>query len=311
MNIVWLERDSMSVPLPRPEFSHVWTEYPHTAPQHVNERIAQAHILIVNKVKIGPAQLDAAPQLKLIALTATGKDNIDLAACEARGIAVRNVVNYGPQAVAEHAFACLLQLVRRVPEWQAEVHNGAWSQSRFFCLHTYPMRSLNEMTLGILGSGAIGSTLAGYAKAFGMRVLSIERRGAEMVRPGYVSFEEGFAQSDAISLHCPLTPESRGLISAEVLALMKPGSILINTARGALVQFDALRAAIESGRLLGAALDVLEVEPPPADHPMVVWQHPRCIVTPHISWSTTQSQTNLARLVLQNIHNFVQEIKGS
>jgi glycerate dehydrogenase len=308
MNIVWLEADSLIVPLPRPSFPHQWTEFPYTTATDTASRIANADIVILNKVKLGEEELAHAPKLKLVAITATGMDNVDVKACQARGVTVKNVVNYGPQSVAEHAFACLLQLVRRVPEWQAKVHDGSWSESRFFCMHTYPMRSLNEMTLGILGSGAIGQTLAGYGRGFGMKVLQIERRGAATVRDGYVGFEEGFATCDAISLHCPLNDDTRGLISDEVLGMMKPGSILINTARGALVQFDALKRALESGQLHGAALDVLEKEPPPKDHPMIQWQHPRCIVTPHIAWGTHQSQSNMARLVLKNLENFVSPV---
>lgn len=306
MKIVWLEADSLITPLPRPAFPHEWVEYPYTTPDQTAQRIADADIVILNKVRLGEEELRGASRVKLVAIAATGMDNVDLKACQVRHIQVKNVVNYGPQSVAEHAFACLLQLVRRVPEWQALVHNGSWSESRFFCLHNYPMRSLNEMTLGILGNGAIGQTLAGYARGFGMKVIQIERRGAEVIRPGYVPFEEGFATADAISLHCPLNEATRGLISDEVLGLMKEGSVLINTARGGLVQFDALRRAIESGRLLGAALDVLEKEPPPRDHPMVQWQHPRCIVTPHIAWGTLQSQSNMARLIRGNLEAFVE-----
>ncbi|MDX1669899.1 MAG: D-2-hydroxyacid dehydrogenase [Limnobacter sp.] len=305
MNIVWLEADSLSVDLPRPDSPHDWTQFPFTETSKVRERIAQADILIVNKVTIGEPELKAAPNLKAIAVTATGTDNIDSKACAARGVQVRNVVNYGPQAVAEHAFACLLQLVRRVPEWQQLVHNGSWSQSRFFCLHTLPMRSLNQMTLGILGNGAIGQKLAHYARSFDMDVLTIERPGASGVRAGYVSFEEGLSRVDVLSLHCPLNDQTKGLMNEANLRAMKKGSVLINTARGGLVDFDSLKTVLLDGHLDGAALDVLDTEPPPADHPMVQWSHPRLIVTPHVAWGTLQAQTRVAELTLENLENFL------
>lgn len=305
MHIVWLESESLSVPLPRPDVPHRWTEYPFTPPELVNERIADADVVILNKVKIGPANLEAAQSLKMVQLTATGMDNVDSVACKARGVLVSNVVNYGPESVAEHAMAALLQLVRRIPEWQELVHNGQWSASRFFCLHTLPMRSLCDMTLGVLGNGAIGNKFAGFAQAFGMRTLQIERPGAPTVRAGYVGFEDALKQCDVISLHCPLNDQTRGMMNDATFAAMKPGALLINTARGALVQFDALRRALESGHLGGAALDVLEVEPPPLSHPMIAWRHPRLIITPHVSWGTVRSQSNVARLAVGHVAKFI------
>ncbi|HEX4879229.1 MAG TPA: D-2-hydroxyacid dehydrogenase [Limnobacter sp.] len=305
MNIVWLESETLAVPLPRPACPHQWTEYPYTSREDVHARIADADILIINKVKIGQAELAAAPRLKMIQLVATGMDNVDQAACKARGVKVSNVVNYGPGSVAEHAMACILQLTRRVPEWQTLVHDGSWSASRFFCLHTLPMNSLDQMTLGILGSGAIGGKLGDFARAFGMTVVQIERQGASSVRDGYVSFEHGLSHCDVISLHCPLNEQTRGLFGDAVIAKMKPGAILVNTARGALVQFAAVKAALERGHLGGVALDVLDVEPPPKDHLMVSWQHPRCIITPHIAWGTESAQSNVGRLAIKHVDEFL------
>ena len=307
MNIVWLESETVRTPLPRPECKHTWTEYPFTTVDTLKDRIKDAEILIINKVKIGPAELDAAPKLKMIQLVATGTDNVDKAACAERGVKVSNVVNYGPESVAEHAMACILQLTRRVPEWEALVHDGSWSASRFFCLHTLPMRGLHTQTLGVLGSGAIGGKLIEFAKAFGMTILHIERQGVDKPRDGYVSFEYGLANSDVLSLHCPLNEQTKGLIGPDTIPKMKKGAILINTARGGLVQFDALKQAIESGQLGGAALDVLEVEPPPRDHLMVQWQHPRCIITPHVAWGTESSQANAGRLAVKHVDEFIAE----
>ena len=305
MNIVWLESETVRMPLPRPQCPHEWTEYSFTTADELHGRIAKAEVLIINKVKIGQAELDAAPNLKMIQLVATGTDNVDKAACQARGVKVSNVVNYGPESVAEHAMACILQLTRRVPEWQALVHDGSWSKSRFFCLHDLPMRGLNQQVLGVLGSGAIGSKLAEFAMAFGMNVLHIERQGVETPRTGYVTFDQGLARSDVLSLHCPLNEQTKGLIGTHTISKMKPGAILINTARGGLVQFDALKAAIESGHLGGAALDVLDVEPPPRDHLMVQWQHPRCLITPHVAWGTESSQANVGRLAVKHVDEFL------
>lgn len=303
--IVWLERDSFSIALPRPRTPHVWTEYDYTPPELVNDRMAPAEVLIVNKCRIGPAQLDAAPGLRMIAITATGTDNVDLKACEARGIPVRNVVNYGAHAVAEHVMACLLTLTRHTREWSDAAHDGRWSASRFFCLHDYSMSSLSTRTLGIVGSGAIGQQLALFAQAFGMSVIRLERPGASAVRPGYVAFEQGLSRVDVLSLHCPLNPQTRGMINAQRLALLKPGAIIINTARGALIDFPDLLAALQSGHLGGAAIDVLDVEPPPADHLMVKAAHPRLLLTPHVAWATVEAQTTLATRVREAIDGFL------
>lgn len=307
MNIVWLEADSMGVPLPRPQGPHQWQEYPFTTPDQLPARLADAQVLIVNKVKIGAAELAAAPKLRMIQITATGTDNVDKAACEQRGVVLRNVANYGPESVAEHVIACLLQLTRRVPEWQELVKQGAWSASRFFCLHTLPMKSLSQLSLAIVGSGAIGDKVAHFAQAFGMHVMRAERRGSAQVRAGYTAFEEALAKADAISLHCPLTPDTAGLMGPAEFAAMKPGALLINTARGGLVQFDALKQALESGQLGGAALDVLDIEPPPSDHAMLAWHHPRCIITPHVAWATEQAQRNLGQIAIAQVEVFLAE----
>ena len=302
--IVFLEKDSLGVPFERPSIPHVWEEYPYTDAADLVLRLQGADVAVINKVKMTASVLAQLPALKLIVLCATGMDNVDLAACEQRGITVKNAVNYGPESVAEHVMACLLTLSRHLYDWQARVHDGSWSSSRFFCLHTYPMQPLSEQTLVILGSGAIGSATARFARAFGMRVLNAERPAASNVREGYVAFDEAIAQADAISLHCPLNESTKGMFNETLFKRMKPGAILINTARGALVHFSDALAALESGRLGGLALDVLDVEPPPADHLMVTARHPRLFVTPHIAWATIAAQTNLVRIVKNNIERF-------
>ncbi len=303
-HVVFLEKDSLGVPFPALSIPHEWSQFDYTMPEQVVPRLLNADIAVINKVKLLAEQLQQLPRLRLIVLCATGMDNVDQAYCKAHGIEVRNAVNYGPESVAEHVMACMLSLTRHLNDWQARVHDGSWSASRFFCLHTYPMRPLSAQTLAVIGSGAIGSATAGFAAAFGMKVLQTERPGVTTVRPGYVAFEQAMAQADVVTLHCPLNDTTRGLFNANTFAMMKKGAILINTARGALVNFPDLLAALESGQLGGAALDVLEVEPPPADHLMVRARHPRLLVTPHIAWATIEAQMSLVNIVKNNIETF-------
>jgi glycerate dehydrogenase len=302
--IVWTETESIGVPMARPCFPHTWVEFPYTAAEHVKERIERADILIVNKVRIGVEQLNAAPKLKMIAITATGTDNVDIAACTQRGIVVRNVVNYGADSVAEHVLACILTLTRRLNEWQARVHDGTWSASRFFCLHTYPMRPLSEQTLVIVGSGSIGSATARMASAFGTKVIYAERAGASVLRPGFVPFARALEQADIVSLHCPLNEQTRGVFNRELFSSMKPGVVIVNTARGGLINLADLYEALETGQVGAAALDVLDVEPPAVDHLMVKARHPRLLITPHIAWATVVAQTNLVNMVKSNIERY-------
>ena len=302
--IVFLEQDSLGVPFVRPNTPHTWQAFAYSPADLVVERLQHADVAIINKVKMTADVLAQLPSLKLIAICATGTDNVDLAYCAQNNITVKNAVNYGPESVAEHVMACMLSLSRHLNDWQARVLDGSWSASRFFCLHTYPMRPLSAQTLAIVGSGAIGQATARFAKAFGMTVLHAERPDAQATRPGYTAFGEALAQADVVSLHCPLNDLTRGLFNTKTFGLMKPGAVLINTARGALVNFSDVLSALDSGHLGGAALDVLEVEPPPANHLMVTARHPRLLVTPHIAWATQEAQQNLVNIVKNNIDSF-------
>jgi glycerate dehydrogenase len=306
--IVFLDEASFpdGVRIAPPAAAHRWTGYARTAEADVAARIAPARVVITNKVRVGAAAMDAASDLGLIAVAATGMDNVDLAAAEARGIAVRNVTGYAMTSVAEHALMLMLALARRIEPHRAAVLDGQWSASPQFCVFAAPMRDLSGLRLGLIGAGAIASALAERAKAFGMDVVLAERRGAAHVRPGRVSYETVLATSDILSLHCPLTPETRGLFDAAAFAAMKPGVIVINTARGALIDEAALEAALEAGMVGGAGLDVAPAEPPPANAPILrLAARPDVIVTPHVAWASAGAMRALADQVTANIQGFL------
>ncbi|TDR70731.1 D-2-hydroxyacid dehydrogenase [Paludibacterium purpuratum] len=303
--MVFLDRNSLPVPLPDFPFPHQLIDYEETAPEALLSRCIDAEVLIVNKVRLGRELLQQLPRLKLIAVAATGVNNVDLGACHDLGISVCNVRHYGDETVAEHAFMLLLALFRNLPHYLQSVRNGEWSQSRQFCLYDAPLRDLAGSCLVIVGSGGIGQALATRARAFGMNVQFAERRGRGTPRAGFCTFEEGLSRADALSLHCMLTPETRGLIGAAEFAAMKPGAILINTARGELVDEPALLAALCSGRLGGAGLDVLSQEPPIPDAELPVCQLSNLIVTPHVAWASQQAMTRLARQVVDNVAAFL------
>ncbi|MEB3221622.1 MAG: D-2-hydroxyacid dehydrogenase [Candidatus Sericytochromatia bacterium] len=292
-HIVFLDRATLPVPMRRPSFSHTWEEFPHTTADAVAHRLQRATIAILNKVPLTAATLAACPSLKLVGIAATGTDVVDVAACAAAGVSVVNVRGYAGGAVAEHVFTLMLALRRSLFAYQAAATDGTWPGGRTFCVHGPPIEDLEGSTLGILGLGVLAQSVIYRAQAFGMHVLVAERRGAPAVRPGRTPFEEVLATADVLSLHCPLTPETRHLIDAEALARMKASALLINTARGALVDATALLEALGSGRLGGAGIDVLDCEPPPTDHPLLRSRDPRLLVTPHVAWASAQSMGRL------------------
>jgi glycerate dehydrogenase len=282
----------------------VWQDYPLSAPHEIVLRAAGAGVIVTNKARLPAELLEQLPQLKLVAVAATGVDHVDLATAERLGIAVCNVTGYAVHTVPEHVFSLLLALRRHLLRYAVAARDGRWSRSGTFCLHDWPIADLAGSTLGIVGSGKLGDGVAALAQAFGMRVLRAERPGATAIRPGRASFAQVLAEADAVSLHVPLTAETRNLIGAAELARMKPSAVLINTARGGVVDETALLAALRAGRLAGAALDVLSVEPPPADHPLFTADLPNLIVTPHVAWASRQAQQTLANEVVANIAAF-------
>jgi glycerate dehydrogenase len=305
--IVFLDEASIpeGIPIRPPAAPHRWIGYLRTAPGEVAGRIAGARVVITNKVRIGAEAMAAAPQLGLIAVAATGMDNVDQAAARERGIAVKNVTGYGADAVAEHAVMLMLALARRLEPHRAAVTDGRWSASPQFCVFAAPMRELKSMRLGLVGAGAIAGAVADRARAFGMEVLIAERRGAA-VRPGRIAFEEALATCDVLSLHCPLTDETRNLLDADAFARMKRGAIVINTARGALIDEAALEAALDAGIVGGAGLDVAPTEPPPPGAPILrLAARDDVIVTPHVAWASAGAVRALADQVTANIEAFL------
>jgi glycerate dehydrogenase len=279
-------------------------EHDRTPPEEIPARAAGAEVLVTNKARLPAGVLDRLPGLRLVAVAATGVDHIDLAAAARRGIGVANVAGYAVRTVAEHVLGVLLALRRSLVRYNEAARTGRWSAAPAFCLHDWPIEDLAGSTLGIIGAGQNGQGVARLAQAFGMRVLLAERRGAATARPGRVGFEQVLREADAITLHVPLTPETRHLIGAPELARMKPDAVLINTARGGVVDEAALLAALRAGRIAGAALDVLATEPPPADHPLLAADLPNLIVTPHVAWASRQAQQKLADEVVENIAAF-------
>jgi glycerate dehydrogenase len=270
-------------------------------------RIAGADVVITNKVKLGRAEIDAAPGLRLIAVAATGYDVIDLDACRARGITVCNIRNYAVHTLPEHTFALILALRRSLIPYRQSVRDGRWQQSGMFCYFDYPIGDLAGSTLGIIGDGVLGQAVAQIARAFGMKVLFSAYKGVEGMGPLYTPYEEVLRRSDIITLHLPLMPSTRNLIGAADFALMARRPLLINTARGGLVDEQALCDALRSGQIAGAGFDVVTSEPPPADHPfMQLLELPNFILTPHVAWASTEAIQGLADQLMENIALFWQ-----
>jgi glycerate dehydrogenase len=275
-----------------------------TEESQIPERIGAADIVLLNKVRLSRDELRAAPDLRLIVLSATGTDNVDLEAAKELGIAVCNVHGYCTASVAQHAWALILSLTQHLSGWHRLAVDGSWTRGEFNEL-AYPIRELAGRILGIVGWGELGRAVAKAAEAFGMRVMVCNRPGAAPMA-GRVPLEELLATADVVSLHCPLTPSSRGLIGARELARMKPDALLINTARGALVDGAALARALKEGRLGGAGIDVLPAEPPADDEPLIDPSIPNLIVTPHVAWAAFEARQRCLDEMAANIRDFLE-----
>jgi glycerate dehydrogenase len=269
----------------------------------MGERLAGAAVAVTNKVVLDAAAMAAAPGLRLICLAATGTNTVDLEAAGRAGIAVCNVRGYATAAVAQHVFALLLALSTRLLDYHQAVRAGRWQQSRQFCLLDFPIRELSGKTLGIVGYGELGRAVARLAGAFGMQVLVAQRAGGAPT-PERLPLAELLARVDVLSLHCPLTPQTRGLIGAAELALMRPDAVLVNTARGGIVDEVALARALRAGRLGGAGVDVLSLEPPRAGNPLLEADIPNLIVTPHSAWASREARQRLVEEIARNIAAF-------
>ncbi len=303
--IVFLDRQSLAADLRPPAFAHVWVNHAQTRPDEVVARICDADIVVSNKVKLSADSLAQAPSARMVAVAATGTDNVDLAYCRKNGILVSNIRGYAVHTVPEHAFMLLLALRRNLLGWRTDLQAGLWQRSEQFCLFTRPISDLHGSTLGLIGQGSIGRGMRRLAEAFGMRVLIAERKGVKVPRPGMTEFDTLLREADVISLHCPLTVETRHLIGARELSLMKPTAILLNTARGNLVDEAALVAALQSNRIAGAGFDVLSEEPPRAGNPLLELDLPNFILTPHVAWSGREALQTLADQLVDNIEAFV------
>lgn len=308
--IVFLDRGTVPVPFRSPPFPHTWKEYDATPPEDVVPRLKDTTIAITNKVRLRSPELEQLPKLKMIAVTATGHDCVDVDYCREHGIAVANVPGYASVSVAEHVFMMILALRRNLPAFREAVVQGAWQRSPRFALFAAPIHDLQGAVLGLVGYGQIAREVERRARAFGMEVLVADRKGTCVVRDGRVAFEEVLPRSDVISLHCPLNEQTHGLIGATELALMKNGAILINTARGGIVEDSALREALLAGRI-AAGIDVSSQEPPPAGHPLTELKLPNLILTPHIAWASQQTLRVLAERVVRNIEAFVEGKPGN
>ena len=305
LHIVVLDRDTL---VNRPfdfDFPHTLSSYGTTEAHETLERIRGADIVITNKVVISAQAFAENPQLKLVAVTATGVNNVDVEAAKQNGTAVCNIRAYGNESVAEHAFMMMITLMRNLPAYQRDVAAGLWENSPFFCHLGAPMRDLNGKTLAIFGRGNIGKTLATYAQAFKMNVVFAEHKNAQSIRDGYVSFDEAIRSADVVSLNCPLTPQTANMIGEAELQQMKSGAILINCGRGGLVDEAALVAALKYGQIGGAGFDVLTQEPPRDGNPLLKARLPNLIVTPHIAWASQEAANRLFDILLDNINHFV------
>lgn len=302
--IVFLDRDSIIADIRRPRFAHEWAEYPASTAAQAIERLQGATIAISNKVPLRAEALAALPDLKMIAVAATGTDNVDLAAARERGIVVANIRGYAHAAVPEHTFALILALRRQLLAYRADIEAGLWEQSPRFCLFHHPIRDLHGSCLGLLGYGELGRQVAHLGRAFGMEVAVHTRTPTDDAGVRNVGWDELLETSDVLSLHAPLTDATRNIVGAAELARMKPSSILVNTARGGLVDEAALADALQRGVIAGAGFDVLSKEPPTPDNPLLRLRLPNFLLTPHSAWASGQAMQGLADQLIDNIEAF-------
>ncbi len=279
------------------------TYYPETKAEQTAERIQDADVIVINKTVIGKAEIDAAKHLKLIALFATGYNNVDTAYAGEKGITVCNAGSYSTFAVAQQVFGYILNHATQISAYHADVHDGAWIRSRLFCFFSRPTVELQGKTLGIFGFGAIGAQVATIANAFGMRVIATTRTPKTVKNVSFVDFDTLLAESDYLTVHCPLTAQTKELFCADAFSKMKQGAYFINTARGGVVNENDLADALHTGHLGGTAIDVLTQEPMRED--CVLYQAPNLTVTPHIAWAPFETRKRLLSIVIENIRNYL------
>jgi len=306
--IVILDRDTIAphINLRRPEFNHQWISHDRTPESQVADRLAGASIAITNKAPIRKETLDQLPDLRMIAIAATGSDVVDLAACRERGIVVSNIRGYAINTVPEHTFGLILSLRRAIMAYHNDVMAGEWKKADQFCFFNHKINDLSGARLGIFGKGVIGQSVARIAQGFGMEPVFAARKGKMSSDPLYAPFDEVIETADVLTLHCPLTPGTRNMIGLDEFRRMKDSAIIVNTARGGLIEENDLATAICDGMIAGAGIDVVSVEPVPDDHPFhALMQRPNFILTPHVGWASTEAMQTLSDQLIDNVENFV------
>jgi glycerate dehydrogenase len=303
--VVFLDRASLKATVRNFAFEADYVEHEKTAASDVVPRLRAATVAITNKVPLRAETLRQLPQLKMIAVAATGYDVIDIPFCQANGIAVANIRNYAVHTVPEHAFALILALRRNLLAYRQDVEAGVWNKSEQFCFFTHDIGDLHGATLGIIGEGAIGQGTAAIGRAFGMRVLFADHAPPKMAGVTFTPHDEVLRRSDVISLHCPLVPATRNLIDIHAFRQMKRNALLINTARGGLVDEAALIQALDEGLIAGAGFDVLTVEPPVNGHPLLDVRKANFILTPHVAWASDGAMQFLADQLVDNVEAWV------
>jgi len=281
-----------------------WEIHEGTSPEQRFERLENADIVITNKLVLDQLLLEKLPKLKLILLTATGMDNVDLEFCKQQGITVNNVTDYCTASVSQHVFSLILALTTQLLKYQTLTTNGDWSRSGQFSSLEFPIQELSGKTLGLIGYGNLAKGVEKLALAFGMNILISQRAGAQATE-GRLPLEELLPQADVISIHCPLTPETKHLFGKKEFELMKNSAFLINTARGGVVDNAALAIALRDKVIAGAGIDVLEQEPPPLDHPLITAKLPNLILTPHIAWAAIEARQRVIDKVAENLQRFL------
>ena len=307
--IVFLDHGTIPahISFPRPAFCHQWHQHDTTTPSQVIARLQQATIAITNKVILNSQVLAQLPQLKFIAIAATGTNNVDLDYCHSHNIKVANIQGYATRSVPEHVIAMIFALKRNLAGYQQDITNGEWQRQQQFCFFTHSITDVAGSTLGIMGNGSLGQAVATVAKALGMNVLFAEHAGATQCRDGYHPFEQVLREADIISLHCPLTATTKNMIAAPQLALMKSSAIIINTSRGGLINEQALVDALLSRQIAGAGIDVFTTEPALPSNPLIAHsQLPNLILTPHVAWGSDSAIQTLVNQLIDNINSFHQ-----
>ncbi len=306
-HVVFLDRITLSpeTRLREIAFPHSLAVHARTAPDEVAKRIRDAEIVITNKAPLDREAILGASKLRFVAVAATGTNIVDLKACAERGIVVSNIRNYAINTVPEHTFALIFALRRSIVAYREAVIRGRWQEAQQFCFFDYPIRDLAGSTLGIMGDGVLGRAVAEIGRALGMRILFSTYKGTEGMGPLYTPFDEVIRTSDIITLHCPLMTSTQNMISHREFAMMERRPLLINTARGGLVDEEALAEALDNGRIGGAGFDVVTSEPPPADHPLMkLAARPNFILTPHVAWASQEAIQTLADQLIDNVEAF-------